>query len=281
MKKIWKYFVVFILVNLLKQSACVAQITLDTTIMPWNCWGCDVYPIQISSTETKYLIADTATNTFSLYNMDFTPFMLNITVPEPYGPAIFQVLYVSRTLFDCDSTNIEYIYESCYGGGLHPFYIMRTDGTQLMKVDSAIGLYALGGVLGLSEILRPIMNTSAGTKLFLHVPGGNGELTNIYSLCGTLPQDVFDFSNANPSLVKIFPNPTSGSLTFQIIPPDNINEYELVIVDNNAKEVRREKINLRSNKYVIDIANFNNGIYFYSLCTKNKAYQSGKFVLTK
>ncbi len=282
MKKIWKYFIVFILANMARQSVCIGQITLDTTLMPLNGWGFDMYPVQISATESKYLFSDSVNNTFSLYNMDFTPFLLNIAVPEPFATWTFQVLYVTRTLFDCDSTNIEFVYEATLGGtGNNPFYIMRTDGTQLFKRDSAYGAYCLGGCLGLTDILRPIRNTSSGAKLFLHIPGGNGQLTSIYSLCGTLHVDGFDFSEVNQSVVKLFPNPTTGSLTFQISAPDNVNEYELVIVDNNAKELRREKINLRNDKYVIDVSNFSSGIYYYSLCTKNKAYQSGKFVLNK
>src|ERR1051325_10919212 len=97
-----------------------AQISLDTIIKPWNGLGYDFYPVQISSTETKYYFQDTLTNTFSLYNMDFTPFMLNIVVPEPFLPytRAFEVFYISRSLFDCDSSNIEYVYHAS-GGGLN------------------------------------------------------------------------------------------------------------------------------------------------------------------
>lgn len=254
------------------------QITLDTTVIPLGGWGWDAYPVQISPTETKYLFADTVTNTFSLYNMDFTPFMTNIAVPEPFAAWTFQVLYVTRSLFDCDTSNIEYVYATP-AGGTKPYYIMRTDGTQLFKLDSAIGYYCLGGCLGLSDIIRPIRNTSAGAKLFLHKGIGNQDV-HIYSLCGTLPVEVFDFMNINQSFVKIFPNPTSNTISFQINLPDNINEYELVIHDNSSKEIKREQVNSRM-EMTIDVSNFSSGTYFYSLCTKNKAYQSGKFVLSK
>jgi hypothetical protein len=256
-----------------------AQITFDTTITPLDGLGWDFYTVQISSTETKYLFEDTVTNTFSLYNMDFTPFMTNIAVPQPFESFTFQVLYVTRSLFDCDTSNIEYAYATT-SGGTKPFYIMRADGTQLFQLDSAFGIFCLGGCLGLSDIIKPIRNTSAGAKLFLHKGIANIDV-HIYSLCGTLPEEVFDFMNINQSFVKIFPNPSSSSLTFQINLPDNINEYELVIWDNNAKEIKREKVNLRNDKHFIDISSFSSGTYYYSLCTKTKAYQSGKFILTK
>lgn len=105
-----------------------AQITLDTSIAPWNGFGYDFYPVQISSNETKYVIEDTATNTFHLYNMDFTPFMQNIAVPVPFYTGanfVMVIMYLSRSLSDCDTSNIEYAY-SVVGSGIKPFYIMRT-----------------------------------------------------------------------------------------------------------------------------------------------------------
>lgn len=274
-----KLFIILSLAVLVQSNKASAQITLDTTITPLDGFGYDFYTVQISGTETKYLFADSVTNTFNLYNMDFTPFMTNIAVPEPFATWTFQVIYVTRSLFDCDSTNIEYVYESSLGSNNHPFYIMRTDGTQLFKLDSAIGPFCLGSCLGLSDVIKPIRNTSAGAKLFLH--HGQGQAVNIYSLCGTLPEDVFDFTHLNQSFMKIFPNPTSSTLTFQITLPDNINEYELVVLDNNANEIKREKVGLGNDIHVIDVSNFSSGTYYYSLCTKSKSYQSGKFVLTK
>jgi hypothetical protein len=263
-----------------------AQITLDTIVHPWNLIGYDFYPVQISNTETKYYFQDTLNNTFNLYNMDFTPFMTNIAVPEPFDPFVYnyEVIYLSRSLFDCDTSTIEYAYTaigSGSSGAYKSFYIMRTDGTQLFRLDSAVAPYCFGCLNG-SQETRPIINTSAGAKLFLYYPSNTNNL-NIYSLCGVLPEadNIFDFAQLNQSLVKIFPNPASNSLTFQINLPDNMNEYELIIIDNNAKEVRKEKINSSSNKYVIDVSTFSSGNYFYSIRTNEKVYKSGKFTITK
>lgn len=157
---------------------------------------------------------------------------------------------------------------------------MRTDGTQIFKLDSALGPYCWGGCLGLSDVIRPIRNTSDGAKLFLHHPP-LGQTIYIYSLCGTLLEDGFDLTNTNQSFVEIFPNPSSSSLTFKINPPNNTDEFELVVVDNNAREIKRGKVNRQDNRYSIDTSNLSNGLYYYSLCTKNKSYQSGKFIITK
>src|SRR5205085_290777 len=107
---------------------------------------------------------------------------------------------------------------------------------------------------------------------------GNSERDFIYSLCGTVPDEVFDFRTIAHSYVKIFPNPTSNLLTFQITLPDNKNEYQLVILDSNGRELEREKVNALNQTFSVDVKNFSSGSYLYSLCTKSKTYQNGKFV---
>lgn len=257
-----------------------AQITLDTIISPLGI-GFDFYTVQISENETKYYFADTVTNTFSLYNMDFTPFMENIAVPEPFANFGFFALYISRTLFDCDSSNIEYLYQAT-GFNDKPVRIMRTDGTILFELDSAVAPYCNGLCLGWSDIIVPIRNTSDGTKLFLNKYDSTGrQKIHIYSLCGELPTKTIDLTFLKESLVKIFPNPTSGKLNFQVNLPDNKNKYELVILDNSAREIKRERIDYNKINYSIDVSSFDSGTYFYSICSKNGAYKSGKFILTK
>jgi hypothetical protein len=277
-----KLTTIFLTVLSLQTVSTKGQITLDTALQNANL----VYyfnTVQISETETKYYMADTVTNTFSLYNMDFTPFMLNVIVPEPfnnYSPwiSVYRAVYITRSLFDCDTSNIEYAYEAATNGNLR-FYIMRTDGTQLFSLDSANGPYCFGDCLGGADWVKPIVQTSAGAKLFLQRPGpGN---INIYSLCGNLPTQIFDFTNSNQQFVKIFPNPSSNSLSFEIHPPSNMGEeFELVIVDNKGSQVKRQKIKNNLN-FTIDVGDFNNGTYIYSLCTKEKAFQNGKFVIAK
>lgn len=279
MKKIWKYL--FLLVS----TSSSAQITLDMQI------DSSSYPtlwrfVQISPTETKYFITDTLNQTFSLYNMDFTPFITNIAVPDPWAwtsISHFEAYYITRSLFDCDTSNIEFVFAAPVASfGYEPFRILRTDGTLLFQRDSSFLVYCFGDCGNGGETgITSIVNTSAGTKMVLTSYASGNEQNFIYSLCGTLPTDVYDLTQQHRSYVTVFPNPTSSTLTFKINPPDNKNEYELVIVDNNAREVKREKVNSQNRNYVINASNMSSGTYFYSLCTKNKSYQSGKFILTK
>lgn len=260
------------------------QVTLDTIIPIIAGFGYDFKTVQISSTETKYFQADTVSNTFDLYNMDWTPFLSNVSVPEPFNFTIqpYQALYISRTLFDCDSSNIEYLYTSTTGGADRSIYIMRTDGTELFQLDSAFSPYCFGGCLGGSGIVRPIENTSSGARLFVyrtHQPW-TGNL-HIYELCGSLPTEIFDFSDVQNSFVRLYPNPTSNNITFEMNLPSNVKEFELSIFDNSGTEITRKRIDSGSRRLVYDINDLSSGMYFYSLRAQERQYQTGKFIMTK
>lgn len=262
------------------------QITLDTVVHPWNLIGYDFYPVQISDSETKYYFQDTLTNTFSLYNMDFSPFLMNVSVPEPFNPFVYNYLaiYISRSLFDCDSSNIEYAYTavgSGMSGANKSFYIMRTDGTQLFKLDSAVAPYCFGCLNG-SQDIRPIIRTSSGTKLFLYYPSNTNNL-NIFSLCGSLPttSSIFDNNVFQSIIVSISPNPTEGLISFQVNTPDNLEQYELMIYDVRGIEQNRQTVSSGSKNCKIDMTQKTNGTYYYKLVSKNQTRKSGKFILIK
>ncbi len=158
-----------------------AQITLDYSNDTLAFGGSGFLCIDIGENESKYISINRNTNSFSLYNMDMSPFMTDIMIPVTDSIKDgFVVMYVTRTLFDCDSSNIEYVYSdpvTLY----QPFRILRTDGTLLLYVDSARGPYGFGGGTGGSITVRPIKKTSDGTKLFLDkiIPGGGNRIDRV------------------------------------------------------------------------------------------------------
>lgn len=170
------------------------------------------YITDIGNNDYKYVIMDTSG--FSIYNLDHSPYFLNFVPPVPLGrpPSYYEVAYISKSLFDCDSTTLEYVLEN----GIYPanFYIYRTDGTLLFERDSVTGPYGLG-ILDGSLYQQPIVNTPDGTKLFLFGRDSNGhpDTMSVYSLCGTLPVSVSEMPIGN-SYVQIFPNPANGIVNF-------------------------------------------------------------------
>jgi hypothetical protein len=276
--KIRKIFFL-IIISITITSNAIAQINLEHIVYPQSGIGDDFYLAQISDTETKYVLCDTNSNTFSLFNMDFSPFLLNVSVPEPFSNFTFQAIYISRSLFDCDTSNIEYVYESPTNN-TKTFRIVRTDGTILFQKDSANGPFCLGSCLGFSDIIRPIRNTSNGTKLFLRSGVSGQSAILIYSLCGSLSNEVFSFQIQDQKILNIFPNPSNNIISFQFQILDNVIDYELVIYNYESKEIKRIKISKKQNRYDLDVTNFKSGFYFYSLIGESKSYQSGKFIIS-
>ncbi len=238
------------------------------------------YCTEIARGESKYVSMDINTNSFSLYNMDMSPYLLNIQIPGGTDSLKdgFAVIYISRTLFDCDSNNIEYAYEHPFNRAR--FRIFRTDGTVLLTVDSARGPFLFGGSTAGTFEIRPIKNTSAGTKLFLDKlnPSGTGIL--IYSLCDSLIADYLTL-NQPPAFLKAFPNPAGNQIYFEYQLPSNLEGFEIVLFNNEGKEMRRESIDTSRNKYTLDVSSLASGSYIYALVSQTKTFQSGKFILAK
>ena len=244
----------------------------------------DFYCTDIGGGDFKYVSVNQKTNGFSLYNMDMSPYLMNVIVPTTTDSIKngFVVIYITKTLFDCDSTNIEYVFERPVGITPMPsFKVFRTDGTLLLKVDSARGPYGYGGSFAGSMELKPIINTPEGTKLFLDILNPTGLGIKIYSLCDKLPTSYLHLPSYSPSYLKLYPNPTGGELVFDIDYPSNLEDYSLQIVDANGAIVKRESIPRQQSQYILNVSNLSSGTYFYSFASKNKSYQTGKFVLSR
>jgi hypothetical protein len=256
-----------------------AQIILEHTFDSTNV-GLNFYITDLGNNNSKYVFIDELSNSFSLYNLDGTPFLLNISTPEPILPD-YAIGYITNTLFDCDSTNIEYAFMS-YLNKNKPFRILRSDGSLLLQVDSARGPVCYGCVAGTKEIV-PIVNTQEGAKLLLFKSDTNGiTKTLVYGLCGNLPitNSIVDFSPSS-LYVKVYPNPSSLKINFDVTLPNNLIGFEFVVFDSNAKELIKESIQEENSKFTVDLTTYPNGVYYYKLISNTKLYQSGKFILTK
>ncbi len=277
-----KLFFTLCFAFLFTTASVKAQITLEHTY-PGPSGPPQSRPIVINMGGTdgyKYMYTDYLTNQIKLFNLNHTPYS-TVNVPIPLiDEGEYTIGYVTRSLFDCDSTMFEYAILP--GNWRNNFYIYRQNNSLLFQSDSTVAPYCFGCFSGSNDV-RPIYNTPEGAKLFLYPADslGNFRYTEIYSLCGTLPTNA-EVIDASSSLhIKVFPNPTAMEINFEISPPNNFEKFELVIFDITGNEQKRESIRTGNNKITLDISTLSNGTYIYSLVSKGKTQESGKFIITK
>ncbi|MCX6258440.1 MAG: hypothetical protein NTW49_11180 [Bacteroidia bacterium] len=197
-------------------SDTFGQVTLEHS---YYIYHKDFFVINLGNNDYKFELIDSSG--FSLYNLDHTPYLLHVVPPIPLWrpPSYYGVSYITKTLFDCDSTNIEYVLMNGFWAG--NFYIYRTDGTLLFEKDSVTGTIAnFNG----SIYQNPIVNTPGGAKLLLQFNRkhmiNSADSEYVYSLCGTLPTDTNEISVPH-NYVQVFPDPANRMINFIINQPNN------------------------------------------------------------
>ena len=162
--------------------------------------GEEFFLTNLGNNNYKYVIYDYTNSRFSLYNLNHTPYLINIQIPfsvvDTITNSYYRLGYISSTLFDCDSTNIEYaIMLNTPRPTMHPnFAVYRVDGTLLFSKDTVGTVFCIGCGSGSYE-MHPIMSTPTGSKLFLFNQNVSGVLqTLIYSLCGSLPENITELN---------------------------------------------------------------------------------------
>jgi len=231
------------------------------------------YFTDIGNNNCKYVIVDSSG--VSIYNLNHSLYLHFIpALPIWQEPHLYSICYITNSLFDCDSTTLEYAITNA-GDAYSGFYVYRTDGTLLFSKSNASGPYCYGCADG-SIVIRPIENTPKGTKLFLL----GIDSTWVYSLCGTLSIKV-DEHLTNSNYVKVFPNPTTGIINFEIHPPNNLEKFKLTIYNSLFQVIEETIVNGRYYQLDLNNRSLSSGTYLFDLRTEQKVFQTGKFILTK
>jgi hypothetical protein len=254
-----------------------SQITLDfqSPLMNLN-------PTKLSNNETKYYLYDPSSlyqnNAFSLYNMDGSLFKV-VQLPAAPGSlvGIFGPYYISRSLFDNDPSNIEYIIEyNCdsidFGYQMRETKVIREDGTVLL--DEKYG--------SISSSPAWVFATEEGTKLMLSpYKYANGapltNLTKVFSLPGELPTSVKDINHDFESSSLIYPNPNNGSFIINIENGKNDNS-QIEVYSMTGKLIRTFTSSCNSTK-VSDL-DLPSGMYFLNIKTSQTSSKT-KFIIQK
>jgi len=266
---------IFILLTLLTGFSLRSsgQITLEHTFYRWQA---QFYYTDIGNNDFRYVFEDTTG--FKLYDPNYNLSLQVVTPIQLWTPPnYYLVAYITKSLFDCDSSNIEYVINAPGFNG--NFYVYRTDGTLLFSRDSVTGNYCIGCADG-SLWTQPIFSTPTGTKLWLHNTWGLQDSIWAYSLCGELPANISD-NLIGESFVKVFPNPTTNLINFEITMPNSFDKFNLTVYNSSFQTVH--KANVTGRNYQLDLSDhaLPSGGYFFDLRSGDKVFQTGKFVIAR
>jgi Secretion system C-terminal sorting domain len=220
-------------------------------------------PIKLTNLETKYQDSyggySYSVNQFSLYNLDGTLFKTIQIPPKPYTTQYdYFIEFVSRTLFDIDPTNIEYMvgyhwYDSI--GSHREVKIIRDDGTILFD---ELGATWGGGA---------IYSTEEGTKMILIYfdINDNYSQTKVFNLPGNLPNSIDDKKITQNNTPILYPNPNNGDFFLNLQSEGN-NFNTIYLYSSSGKLISTYKS--IGNPIHISTFSLSEGLYFVNSQTK-------------
>lgn len=234
---------------------------------------------QLDSSTYNYVLFDPQNSQFTIYNLNHSVY-LNVTIPITYAPfsSQYQIAFVTKSLFDCDTSNIEYALSFLGDGSpnTYPkrFYVYRTNGTQLVNIDSCCFMNFSDGWKYGPEYNKPVVNTPVGTKLILRCIDGS---TRVYAVCGSLADQIEEIEDEN-ILGNPFPNPTHDLITIPYTLPDNEKNGTVKIYDIAGKEIKSFTVDNNFKSITLTTAELPSGTYYYQLVTSKGLADTKKII---
>lgn len=136
--------------------------------------------------------------------------------------------------------------------------------------DSFRGDYKHNGNQGTSSVMFTVYNTENVNDSLSFV---------MHYQIGYLGLD--DKEPIKAKLSNAFPNPASGQVNFEYSLPASAGKAQVKITNLLGTTVYSEPLDKMDGKITIDISNFNDGIYFYSLMLNNTATATRKFIVKR
>lgn len=247
-----------ILLVLALTSHLKAQILHEHTYQEANMGGTDRHLelVELDSGEFKYILVDYGESEFTLYNLNHSIYEY-VSLPVVWTPGAYNIHMVSRSLFDCDTSNIEYLLSHyclphpCSAGGY--VEIFRTDGSSIFYSDSAAYRFGTGSS---SNLRYPIQSTPEGTKMMLDY-AGSGQV-RVFSLCGELL--VSNQASTSVLPTSLYPNPARNSVTIDYDLPEG-ETATISLFSMAGQLVRSFNVDSNFDSLIIDTSGLNPGQY--------------------
>jgi hypothetical protein len=269
-----QYIIIFIF--FLFSKSIFSQILLETShISTGNMTHEDFGITYLDSTTCVYYYVDYENEMIVLYHLDHSIMqIINIPVYYTANPTNYRIFYISKSLFDCDASNIEYLLNFNNSSAINPVRyvkILRQDESVMFYADSANIQISLGA----STIITPgIFKTPDGTKMILKK---NNVSWDTYSLCGNLPLFV-QHTNEILTSKAAFPNPANNQIYLPYELPKGVNNGTIKIYNITGQLLNAFEIDKNFSNLIFNVSDLSAGQYFYEVSSAQGIHASQKFV---
>lgn len=280
---------------LLLSSTVVAQFNYVSTIPRVN-----FYHVNLKNGGPKFLHWESGDVVITIFNYDGTVFK-SISIPPPNVPySSYYVYWISETLFDTDSTDIEYV-QLIHGTGVgasNPDFVRIYDeNSNLLFTKDSVSLggsrIANDAALPISSSFQIYMVDTIAYMELQRQPYLNNEESFIYTIPGRLDNACCcdqgfatggvthgEGSERNYSLSS-FPNPASQSVRVFYDLPEGISHGTLIFYDLHGNEVRRFEVSNLLSYILVSTENLPSGTYVYRIATLNGISDGKKQVVIR
>lgn len=191
----------------------------------------------------------------------------DVLVSLPSGYNVNSVGAVSRTLFDNDDSDIEFVvtinnYPS--NPTLNKTLIVEEDSTTLQSFDDVQGLYPF--------------KTKNGWKVYLYQYDPANAfygIRQIWSAPGSYHVGRAEQSKPIGVIEPSYPNPAKSSIK---IPVDGANKGEVIVYDGNGKILNELKFNQADTEVELNVEKYSQGVYYYKIMNDKEVIKSSKFI---
>lgn len=224
---------------------------------------------------------------FQVYNLDYTLYA-DIDFPESVDTTFFGLYLITRTLFDCDSTQLEYmVARDSFSPDESSVEILHQDGTELFSLEG-YGEFMIETIENFDPLRRSVVSDASGsTIIFQQTPTNGDRISRIYHFCGQVPQ--LSARNMNGELTTGRPE-LSGRSGFSLYPnpgKDQIKiEYDLngqrhgllTVYNMSGQQMKQAELGPAFHNILLDISSLSAGSYIARITTDDGSQLSEKFL---
>lgn len=248
--------------------------------------------IHLADDEPAIWISSLSDESMELYNLDLT-LIASIDIPIEYdGFAQYHVFHVSRTLFDCDPSNIEYMvsYQSP-DMSLAYVKVIREDGAILFDLPehtfhdntTVMGPPGWGPSMAQDENGVVFVFTNVN-----NVPTEDSPVT-LYRSCGSIPCPCYGVSSEGQgtgltefdehrSSYNLYPNPGNNQFKLEYDLPEGYQRGELQLVDLSGRVVLQKPVGPSMSYIIVNTEGIAGGRYQVVLTTEEGVQLSTSYI---